>query len=153
MPTIIEQVPKSFINAWAGLTPFVLGYLRIVGPSEPLCGGISKRQPFKITYMSQFKQWERAYAFLNDDEQKDPIRAICATTSGDGVFYDRTQLVDILFAALGSRMFQDYDAKQIQHYLYAWKRAIEMIECCHRLQELMANDQVHYSYSGVVDPT
>jgi len=102
--------------------------------------------------MSPYKEWERAYAFLNADQLKDPVRIISATASGDSVFQDRKQLFDIFYAAIGSRMFQDYDAKKVRDYLYTWERAITMIECCHQVHELIRKDQLHFSYSGDVTP-
>jgi hypothetical protein len=102
--------------------------------------------------MSPYKEWERAYAFLNDHQLKNPVDVISACASGDSVFIDRSQLFEIFYAAIGSRVFQDHDAKTVRGYIYAWERAITMIESCHRLHELMREKQFIYSYVGDIDP-
>jgi hypothetical protein len=102
--------------------------------------------------MSVYKQWEQAYAFLNDHQLKNPIGIISASASCDSLFQDRIQLFDIFYAAIGSRVFQDHDAKKIREYLYAWERMVTMIECCHRVHELIRNEHLHFSYSGDVSP-
>jgi hypothetical protein len=83
--------------------------------------------------MSPYKEWEQAYAFLNDHQLKNPIDIISACASGASLFTDRMQLFDIFYAAIGSRVFQDYDAETVTDYIYTWERVITMIECCHRL--------------------
>jgi hypothetical protein len=99
-----------------------------------------------------YQQWEQQYAFLHKRQLKDPIWVIHACAMGDSIYNDREHLFDIFYAALGSKAFQDYNAKAMRDYVYCWERVISMIESCHRLSELMFKEQFHYSYSGDVVP-
>ena len=98
------------------------------------------------------KEWELHYAFLNAAQLKDPVWVIFACAMGDTIFKDRNMLFDIFYAAVGSRTFQDHEAKRIRDYIYCWERMITMIESCHRLGELKLKGQFHYSYSGDIVP-
>jgi hypothetical protein len=99
-----------------------------------------------------YKQWEQAYAFLNEGMLKNPIELILSNATERSMYQDRHFLIDIFHAAITSGLFQDYEEDMMTEYVYLFTRFMWLLEASHRASELYEKKQLHYSYSGDVTP-